>query len=248
MVTPGIAGFHRLAGASPGSSATLRGPVRRSYSGAIDTRQLPAACARSAGVSSTCMSLSASANVAGLTSGPTEGPVPKAGGMPGGAGGEGGVGGAWGWASALVAGTRAALARPRAEVLRKSRRAVLMGRIVRHPGRAGDGWAGRPPRGSTECLFVPFVWYSSGMKAAIDKAGRVVIPSEIRRRAGLRPGTEMEIILEDDASVRLVRDTPGPRLHRVGRRLVARPTAKRDRLPEVDVVALLEEERSRWPW
>jgi len=86
------------------------------------------------------------------------------------------------------------------------------------------------------------------MKAAIDKAGRVVIPSEIRRRAGLGPGTELDIVLEDDASVRLVRDTPGPRLHRVGRRLVARPTAKRDRLPEVDVVALLEEERSRWPW
>jgi len=86
------------------------------------------------------------------------------------------------------------------------------------------------------------------MKAAIDKAGRVVIPSEIRRRAGLKPGTELEIVLEDDASVRLVRDAPGPRLHRAGRRLVARPTAKRGRLPEVDVVALLEEERSRWPW
>jgi AbrB family looped-hinge helix DNA binding protein len=86
------------------------------------------------------------------------------------------------------------------------------------------------------------------MKAAIDKAGRVVIPSEIRRRAGLQAGTELEIVLEDDASVRLVRDAPGPRLHRVGRRLVARPTAKRDRLPEVDVAALLEEERSRWPW
>jgi AbrB family looped-hinge helix DNA binding protein len=86
------------------------------------------------------------------------------------------------------------------------------------------------------------------MKAAIDKAGRVVIPSEIRRRAGLQPGTELEIVLEDDASVRLVRDAPGPRLYRVGRRLVARPTAKRDTRPDVDVVALLEEERNRWPW
>jgi AbrB family looped-hinge helix DNA binding protein len=86
------------------------------------------------------------------------------------------------------------------------------------------------------------------MKSAIDKAGRVVIPSEIRRRAGLQPGTELEIVLEDDASVRLVRDAPGPRLQRIGRRLVARPTAKRDRLAEVDVSALLEEERNRWPW
>jgi AbrB family looped-hinge helix DNA binding protein len=92
------------------------------------------------------------------------------------------------------------------------------------------------------------IWYDYGMKAAIDKAGRVVIPSEIRRRAGLRPGTELEIVLEDDASVRLVRDAPGPRLHRVGRRLVARPTARRDDLPDVDISALIDEERGRWPW
>jgi AbrB family looped-hinge helix DNA binding protein len=86
------------------------------------------------------------------------------------------------------------------------------------------------------------------MKTAIDKAGRVVIPSEIRRRAGMQPGTELEILLEDDASVRLVRNVPGPRLQRVGRRLVARPTARRDRQPAVDVAALVNEERGRWPW
>ena len=86
------------------------------------------------------------------------------------------------------------------------------------------------------------------MKGAIDKAGRVVIPSEIRRRAGLRPGTELEIVLEDDASVRLVRNVPGPRLHRVGRRLVARPTARRDKQPDVDVAGLIDDERGRWPW
>ena len=86
------------------------------------------------------------------------------------------------------------------------------------------------------------------MKATIDKAGRVVIPSEMRRRAGLPPGTELEILLEDDGTVRLVRDVPGPRLQRVGRRLVARPTARRDRQPAVDVAALVDEERSRWPW
>ena len=95
---------------------------------------------------------------------------------------------------------------------------------------------------------MPFVWYAYGMKSAIDKAGRVVIPSDIRRRAGLRPGTELEIVLEDDASVRLVRHVAGPRLQRVGRRLVARPTARRDQRPEVDVAALIDEERGRWPW
>ncbi len=86
------------------------------------------------------------------------------------------------------------------------------------------------------------------MKAGIDKAGRIVIPSEIRRRAGWVPGTELDIVIEDDSSVRLVRNVPGPRLQRVGRRLIARPQARKGARPQVDVPALIEEERSRWPW
>ena len=81
---PGRLGFHCVAGASVASSAILRGPVRRSKSGAICIRQLLAACARSAGVICNCTSFSASAKVAVETSGPTAGLVPKAGGAPGG--------------------------------------------------------------------------------------------------------------------------------------------------------------------
>jgi AbrB family looped-hinge helix DNA binding protein len=84
------------------------------------------------------------------------------------------------------------------------------------------------------------------MRTTIDKAGRVVIPAAIRARAGLRPGTGVEILL-DDLSVRVVRPVPRPRLVRVGRRLVARPTAAAKDLPDVDVAALIEEERNRWP-
>jgi AbrB family looped-hinge helix DNA binding protein len=84
------------------------------------------------------------------------------------------------------------------------------------------------------------------MKTTIDKAGRVVIPAPIRARAGLRPGTQVEILL-DDLSVRLVRHVPRPRLVRVGRRLVARPTVAVKDLPDLDVAALIEEERNRWP-
>jgi AbrB family looped-hinge helix DNA binding protein len=84
------------------------------------------------------------------------------------------------------------------------------------------------------------------MKTTIDKAGRVVIPAPIRARAGLRPGTEVEILL-DDLSVRLVRRVPRPRLVRVGRRLVARPSVAAKDRPDVDVAALVEEERNRWP-
>lgn len=84
------------------------------------------------------------------------------------------------------------------------------------------------------------------MRTTIDKAGRLVIPAPIRDRAGLTPGTAIEISL-DDTGVRLERVAEGPRLVRVGKRLVARPTVPAGERPTVDVAALVEEERSRWP-
>lgn len=84
------------------------------------------------------------------------------------------------------------------------------------------------------------------MRTTIDKAGRLVIPAAIRDKAGLAPGTVIEISLEE-TGVRLERIAPGPRLVRVGKRLVARPTASAETRPKIDVAALVEEERSRWP-
>ena len=84
------------------------------------------------------------------------------------------------------------------------------------------------------------------MKTSIDKAGRVVIPASIRERAGLVAGSELDITLED-SEIRLQRVAPGPRLVKVGRRLVARPTAAAQDRPVVDVAALIEGERNRWP-
>ena len=84
------------------------------------------------------------------------------------------------------------------------------------------------------------------MRTTIDKAGRVVIPASLRERTGLTSGAEIEITLEDSA-LRLERVARGPRLVKLGRRLVARPTAPPDTRPAVDVGALVEEERSRWP-
>ena len=84
------------------------------------------------------------------------------------------------------------------------------------------------------------------MRTTIDKAGRVVIPASVRERAGFTPSTELEITV-DEFGVRLERVAPGPRLVKVGRRLVARPTAATDARPAVDVAALVEEERNRWP-
>jgi AbrB family looped-hinge helix DNA binding protein len=84
------------------------------------------------------------------------------------------------------------------------------------------------------------------MKVSIDRAGRVVIPAAIRERAGLVAGAELEITV-DDMGVRLERVAAGPRLVKIGRRLVARPTAPSEARPTVDVAALVEEERNRWP-
>ena len=84
------------------------------------------------------------------------------------------------------------------------------------------------------------------MKTTIDRAGRVVIPAAIGARAGLSPGTEIDVSIED-GTVRLVRKVAGPKLVRVGKRLVARPTVPAVKLPRVDFATLVGEERSRWP-
>jgi AbrB family looped-hinge helix DNA binding protein len=84
------------------------------------------------------------------------------------------------------------------------------------------------------------------MRTTIDKAGRVVIPAVIRERAGLKPGSELEVTV-DEFAVRLERVAPGPRLVKVGRRTVARPTASGETRTKLDIAALVEEERNRWP-
>ncbi|HEX2457268.1 MAG TPA: AbrB/MazE/SpoVT family DNA-binding domain-containing protein [Vicinamibacterales bacterium] len=84
------------------------------------------------------------------------------------------------------------------------------------------------------------------MRTTIDKAGRVVIPAAIRERTGLSAGALIEIT-EDETGVRLERVAPGPKLVKIGRRLVARPSAAPDARPALNIAALVEEERNRWP-
>lgn len=74
----------------------------------------------------------------------------------------------------------------------------------------------------------------------------MVIPAAVRDKAGLSPGSELEITT-DDLGIRLERVAAGPRLVKVGRRLVARPTVGADERPALDVAALVEDERNRWP-
>ena len=84
------------------------------------------------------------------------------------------------------------------------------------------------------------------MTTTIDKAGRVVIPAEVRKRLGLTAGTELEMVVEGFA-IRLVQSVAVPELVRRGGRQVARPRAAEGERTEVDVARLIEEERDRWP-
>lgn len=73
-----------------------------------------------------------------------------------------------------------------------------------------------------------------------------MIPAALRDRLGLKPGTELDISA-DDTGLRIEPVAPRPRLVRVGRRLVARPTAAARERPALDPGALVEAERNRWP-
>ena len=60
------------------------------------------------------------------------------------------------------------------------------------------------------------------MITTMDQAGRLVIPSEIRREAALQPGTPLEVRCRDG----VIEIEPQPlavKLERKGRLLVARP-------------------------
>jgi AbrB family looped-hinge helix DNA binding protein len=93
---------------------------------------------------------------------------------------------------------------------------------------------------------MPMKWYIDTMTTTIDKAGRVVIPAAVRERLGLLPGTRLSVSI-DEAAVRLTPAVSPPVLVRRKGLLVARPTVDRAMLPKVDVSALIEEERNRWP-
>ena len=63
------------------------------------------------------------------------------------------------------------------------------------------------------------------MTTTMDQAGRLVIPSEIRREAALEPGTPLEVRWHDG----IIEIEPQPlsvKLERKGRLLVARPGTK----------------------
>lgn len=80
------------------------------------------------------------------------------------------------------------------------------------------------------------------MRAAIDVAGRIVIPKSLRDELGLRPGLALEIRASDGALI--IEPAPTPvSLVRRGKRLVAKPAVRLPKLTQEEVREVLEGSR-----
>ncbi len=82
------------------------------------------------------------------------------------------------------------------------------------------------------------------MKSAMDSAGRVLIPSELRRRASLSPGSELDVSWEDG---RIVLE-PRPlevKLVKRGRFVVAEAQENVPPMPAEAVDSVIAELRSK---
>ena len=80
------------------------------------------------------------------------------------------------------------------------------------------------------------------MKAAIDAAGRVVVPKSVRDELRLEPGSELEIRIRDGALVLEPIPTPVSLVRR-GKVLVAKSKEPLPKLTQDDVREVLERAR-----
>ncbi len=77
------------------------------------------------------------------------------------------------------------------------------------------------------------------MRVAIDKAGRVVIPREVRAKAGLKPGVALEIRVRDGVIELEVPSTP-MKIVKKGRWAVAVPDKAAGKLSQRQVDETVE--------
>lgn len=85
-------------------------------------------------------------------------------------------------------------------------------------------------------------WYGDGMRVAMDRAGRIVLPKRVRDALGLAPGVELELT-EDAGRVILEPPAVPMRLERRGKGVVVVATEPQPRLRAAQVRAVLESSR-----
>jgi AbrB family looped-hinge helix DNA binding protein len=106
------------------------------------------------------------------------------------------------------------------------------------PPRAGTAGGG-PVQGLTGVVDNGII---DGMKAAIDSAGRIVVPKPLRDALGLRPGQELEVTAQDGRLEIAIAATP-MRLEKRGKGVVAVPEAAVPTLTSVEVRDALDKTR-----
>ena len=82
------------------------------------------------------------------------------------------------------------------------------------------------------------------MRTTIDAVGRLVIPKEIRRKAGLTPGAEVDVRYCQDGRIEIEPAPSRVKLVREGRFLVARVEGDVEPMTEEDVEALIDQIRN----
>lgn len=81
------------------------------------------------------------------------------------------------------------------------------------------------------------------MPSTIDSGGRVVIPAELRREAGLEPGTPVEITLRDGA-IEIVVSPAEITIVKKGKLRIAVPRKAQEPLTSDEVDATIDASRS----
>ena len=69
---------------------------------------------------------------------------------------------------------------------------------------------------------------------------------QVRNKMALKHGTELALEF-DDSVLKLTREVPPPKLVRRGKRLMIVPSVAPSTAPSLDIPAMVEEERKRWP-
>ena len=83
------------------------------------------------------------------------------------------------------------------------------------------------------------------MRTTIDSAGRVVIPRPIRTAAGLEPGTQIDIDVDDDGVISIQPAPANVRIVKRGRLYVAEFDESVPKIGEKEVRAVRNRIRSR---